>query len=110
MSTLPVTPLTVHPDQRSNPLPSRGGGAVASTSNAPTSFQKGAGSTLLNSTDPFYKEFRDLPYHIAIQVCVCGVTEDSSRVYVLLRSRHISTWIGSGWGARVVDSSLIRNL
>jgi hypothetical protein len=27
------------------------------------------GSTLLNSSDPFYKEFRDLPYYITSQRC-----------------------------------------
>lgn len=31
------------------------------------------GSTLLNSTDPFYKELRDLPFHIAIARC-CAPT------------------------------------
>lgn len=28
---------------------------------------RGSGVTLLNSTDPFYKEFRDLPYYITSQ-------------------------------------------
>jgi len=31
---------------------------------------RGTGVTLLNSTDPFYKEFRDLPYYITSQRCV----------------------------------------
>ncbi len=32
----------------------------------PVSSPASTGSTLLNSTDPYYKEFRDLPYHMAI--------------------------------------------
>lgn len=31
------------------------------------------GSTLLNSSDPFYREFRDLPYYITSQRCVAVV-------------------------------------
>lgn len=40
----------------------------AGSSGAPDSSRgRGSGVTLLNSTDPFYKEFRDLPYYITSQ-------------------------------------------
>lgn len=51
--------------------PSRQEGAagVGSSSTGPDGGRSGRGSgvTLLNSTDPFYKEFRDLPYYITSQ-------------------------------------------
>lgn len=43
------------------------GGAGSSGAAEGAGGRRGAGVTLLNSTDPFYKEFRDLPYYITSQ-------------------------------------------
>eukprot|EP00798_Chlamydomonas_sp_ICE-L_P015851 gene15851-21978_t len=47
------------------------------------------GSTLLNSTDPFYREFRDLPYHIAIQR-LQHYARDARREYTELGNKDLS--------------------
>ncbi len=50
-----------------------GSGATGGTATAAGSSGgrgRGGGSTLLNSSDPFYKEFRDLPYYVTSQRCV----------------------------------------
>jgi hypothetical protein len=55
--------------------PSRQEGAAgAGSSGGPEGGRggRGSGATLLNSTDPFYKEFRDLPYYITSQRYVLG--------------------------------------
>lgn len=44
-----------------------GGAGGSSSSAGPGGGGRGSGVTLLNSTDPFYKEFRDLPYYITSQ-------------------------------------------
>ncbi|MEW5312696.1 MAG: hypothetical protein WDW38_004311 [Sanguina aurantia] len=47
------------------------------------------GSTLLNSTDPFYKEFRDLPYHTTISR-LQAYAKEARREYSELGSKDIS--------------------
>ncbi|GAX79670.1 hypothetical protein CEUSTIGMA_g7111.t1 [Chlamydomonas eustigma] len=47
------------------------------------------GSTLLNSSDPFYKEFRDLPYHVAVQR-LQFYARDARREYAELGSKDLS--------------------
>lgn len=48
-----------------------------------------AGSTPLNSTDPFYKEFRDLPYHVAVQR-LQRYARDARREYTDLGNKDLS--------------------
>lgn len=45
------------------------GGAGGGSSSGPDGSSRGrsSGVTLLNSSDPFYKEFRDLPYYLTSQ-------------------------------------------
>jgi hypothetical protein len=65
--------VTYTPSKRE---PGGGGGAAGGSSAAAAAPGGGsarggaAGVTLLNSTDPFYKEFRDLPYYITSSRCV----------------------------------------
>eukprot|EP00879_Flechtneria_rotunda_P011579 GHRR01012094.1.p1 GENE.GHRR01012094.1~~GHRR01012094.1.p1 ORF type:complete len:596 (+),score=199.38 GHRR01012094.1:4052-5839(+) len=47
------------------------------------------GSTLLNSTDPFYKEFRDLPYYITSQR-LQQYARDARKEYAELGSKDLS--------------------
>lgn len=59
------------------------------TSAPPAAVGSRGGSTMLNSTDPFYKEFRDLPYHIAIQR-LQHYARDARREYTELGSKDLS--------------------
>lgn len=51
--------------------PGEAGAATASNAAAAVAGGDGSkgrgGSTLINSTDPFYREFRDLPYYLTSQ-------------------------------------------
>lgn len=50
---------------------------------------RGTGVTLLNSTDPFYKEFRDLPYYITSQR-LQQYARDARKEYAELGSKDLS--------------------
>ncbi|PNW75167.1 hypothetical protein CHLRE_12g515550v5 [Chlamydomonas reinhardtii] len=69
----------------------RGGGAAGESAGegAGGGGRGPAGRTLLNSTDPFYREFRDLPFHVAI-MRLGQYVQDARREYSELGSKDLS--------------------
>lgn len=62
--------VTYTPSRQEGGAGSGGAGAGSSSSSSGpdgSSRGRGSGVTLLNSSDPFYKEFRDLPYYLTSQ-------------------------------------------
>ncbi|KAG2453701.1 hypothetical protein HYH02_001913 [Chlamydomonas schloesseri] len=67
-----------------------GGAAGESTGEGAGGGGRGpAGRTLLNSTDPFYREFRDLPFHVAI-MRLGQYVQEARREYSELGSKDLS--------------------
>jgi len=64
-------------------------GEEALTSSSAASSSSRGGSTPLNSTDPFYKEFRDLPYNVA-SWRLAQYAREAQREYAGLSSKDIS--------------------
>lgn len=60
----------------------------ASTSSSSSSARTGP-TTLLNSSDPYFKEFRDLPYHHAIQR-LQSAARDARKEYSELSSKGLA--------------------
>lgn len=77
--------MLCYADKRPADATSRSTGASSSSSPLPH-----GGSTLINSTDPFYKEFRDLPYYISIQR-LQHYARDAHKEYADLKVRKCFT-------------------
>jgi hypothetical protein len=67
-------PRRFPPSAPSPPPPGGGGGegAASSSGSKPRGGGAGGASTLLNSSDPYFQEFRDLPYYTASQRCAAA--------------------------------------